>query len=238
MSLSVVTHKNVLIRILKDMFTDQTIGPVLGFKGGTAAYLFYGLDRFSVDLDFDLLDKNSEDRVFETVPKILGNYGSIKDCRKKRYSLFFLLSYHDKGLDAQNIKIEINKRDFGSKYEVKLYLGIPMKVMAKEDMAAHKLVAMFERDGKTNRDIFDVWFFLQNNWPIHRGIIEARTHLTFLKFLVLCIDIVGKKRDRDILAGIGELLDENQKQWVRTKLKTETLFLLNLLRDNEKNRPA
>jgi hypothetical protein len=49
---------------------------------------------------------------------------------------------------------------------------------------------------------------------------------------------VGKKRDRDILAGIGELLDENQKQWVRTKLKTETLFLLNLLRDNEKNRPA
>lgn len=234
MSLSVVTHKNILIRILKDMFTDPTIGPVLGFKGGTAAYLFYGLGRFSGDLDFDLLDKNSEDRVFEIVLKILENYGIVKDRQKKRYSLFFLLSYHDKERDAQNIKIEINRRDFGSKYEVKLYLGIPMKVMVKEDMAAHKLVAMFERDGKTNRDIFDVWFFLQNNWPIHREIIEIRTQLTFLKFLVLCIEIVGKKRNRDILSGIGELLDENQKQWVRTKLKTETLFLLNMLYDNEK----
>ena len=51
MSLSIIPHKNVLIRILKDIFTDPTIGPVLGFKGGTAAYLFYGLNRFSVDLD-------------------------------------------------------------------------------------------------------------------------------------------------------------------------------------------
>lgn len=28
---------------------------VLGFKGGTAALLFYGLPRLSVDLDFDLI---------------------------------------------------------------------------------------------------------------------------------------------------------------------------------------
>lgn len=36
--------------------------------------------------------------------------------------------------------------------------------MVREDMAAHKMVAMLERIGKTNRDIFDVWFFLKNNW--------------------------------------------------------------------------
>lgn len=232
MSLSVTPHKNVLIRILKDIFTDPTIGPVLGFKGGTAAYLFYGLDRFSVDLDFDLLDKGREEHVFGRIKKILENYGTMKDCRKKRYSLFFLLSCHDKERDAQNIKIEINLRDFGSKYELKSYLGIAMKVMVREDMAAHKLVALYEREGKTNRDIFDVQFFLRNNWPIQKEIIEARTGLPFVKFIDRCIDIVDQKRERGMLSGIGELLDERQKQWVRAKLKTETVFLLRLLREN------
>ena len=236
MSISVITHKNVLIRILKDIFIDPTIGPVLGFKGGTAAHLFYGLNRFSVDLDFDLLDKKRDELVFERMSKILENYGTIKDRRKKRYSLFYLLSYHDKERDAQNIKIEINRRDFGSRYALKSYLGIAMKVMVKEDMAAHKLVALYEREGKTNRDIFDVQFFLQNNWPIHREIIETRTRLPYLKFLSRCIDIVEKKKDRGILSGIGELLDEHQKQWVRAKLKAETLFSLRLLLDKKNRR--
>ena len=33
-------HKNILIRILKDIYTDSSLGPFLGFKGGTAAYFF------------------------------------------------------------------------------------------------------------------------------------------------------------------------------------------------------
>jgi predicted nucleotidyltransferase component of viral defense system len=238
MSLSIITHKNKLIRILKDIFTDPLIGPVLGFKGGTAAFLFHDLNRFSVDLDFDLLDKSREEKVFSHTKNILEHYGTIKDYRKKRYCLFYLLSYHDKEPDAQNIKVEINLRDFGSAYEVKSYLGIAMKVMTKEDMAAHKFVALFEREGKTNRDIFDVQFFLHNNWPINREIIEKRTRLAFPEFLDRCITIVEKKSGRNMLSGIGELVDEDRKQWLRAKLKTETLFLLRLLRNNEIGRLA
>lgn len=36
-----------------------------------------------------------------------------------------------------------------------------MLVMAKEDMFAHKLIATRERVGKTNRHVYDVWFFLK-----------------------------------------------------------------------------
>lgn len=50
-------HRTVLLQILKDIYTDSSLGPILGFKGGTAANLFYGLGRFSVDLDFDLLEQ-------------------------------------------------------------------------------------------------------------------------------------------------------------------------------------
>lgn len=226
MTLEIATHRNILIRILKDIFTDQEIAPALGFKGGTAAYLFYDLGRFSVDLDFDLLDADKEDLVFEKVKTILQEYGLLKEARKKRYSLFYFLSYNNTVSNAYNIKVEINLRNFGSKYEVKSYLGIPMKIMVRDDMAAHKMVAMIERIGTTNRDIFDVWFFLKNHWPINEAIIIKRTGLSMSKFLQECIDTLEKISDRGILSGVGELLDAKQKAWVKKNLRSETIFFL------------
>jgi len=228
MTLEIVTHKNILLNILKDIFGDVAIGLSLGFKGGTAAYLFYDLCRFSVDLDFDLLDHNQEEYVFEQVQKILEKYGVVKEARKKRFNFFYLLSYENKIHNAYNIKIEINRRSFGSEYEIKSYLGISMKVMVRQDMAAHKLVAMFERLGTTNRDIFDVWFFLKNNWPINEKIIETRTSMSMKDFLQKCIDELETMSDRGILSGLGELLDDQQKIWVKKNLRTETIFLLKL----------
>lgn len=234
MALDQAIHRKILIKILKDIFSDHQIGPALGFKGGTAAHLFYNLERFSVDLDFDLLNQAKEDIVFERVKKILENYGTLKEVAKKRYNLLYLLSYADKLPDAQNVKVEINRRDFGSKYAIESYLGISMKVMVREDMAAHKMVAMLERIGKTNRDIFDVWFFLQKDWPINKEIIETRTKLPFRKFMEKCIALVEKFDDRNILAGIGELLDEKQKAWAKKNLKKDLLFALKLRASLEK----
>ncbi len=47
-------HRFILVQILKDVYSDGKLGRYLGFKGGTACYLFYNLPRFSVDLDFAL----------------------------------------------------------------------------------------------------------------------------------------------------------------------------------------
>ncbi|OGT05981.1 MAG: hypothetical protein A2X78_02800 [Gammaproteobacteria bacterium GWE2_37_16] len=225
MTLNNSLHKNIMIQILKDIYSDTTIAPFLGFKGGTAAYIFYDLARFSTDLDFDLIDEEKEEHVFTRITEIVKNYGTIKDARKKRFSLFFLLSYEEK---AHNIKVEINRRSFGSRYEIKTYLGISMLVMVREDMFAHKLVAMYERLGKTNRDIYDVWFFLKNNWSINKDIVEKRTDMSLRDFIKKCIGGLEKMNDRHILSGIGELLDAKQKEWVKAKLRTETLFLLQL----------
>ena len=183
MALNTAKHKNIFIKILKDIYTDSTISTILGFKGGTAAALFYNLDRFSVDLDFDLLDAEKEDYVFERVKAILENYGKLKQVQKKRFNFFYILSYDEKDINAQNIKVEINRREFGSKYDVKSFLGISMQVMIKEDMAAHKLCAMYERIGKTNRDIFDVQFILAHDWPVNKKIVEIRTGMTYKDFL-------------------------------------------------------
>ena len=234
MALNTAKHKNILIKILKDIYADPAISSILGFKGGTAAALFYDLDRFSVDLDFDLLDADKEDRVFERVKAILENYGKLKQARKKRFNLVYVLSYDEKDVNAQNVKVEINHREFGSKYDVKSFLGISMRVMVKEDMATHKLCAMYERIGKTNRDVFDVQFFLAHDWPVNKKIVEDRMGMTYKRFLEKSIGVMEKFDDRDILAGMGELLTEKQKAWVKTKLKSEALFSLRLALEKEK----
>ena len=225
-------HRNILLHLLKDIYTDTAIGPVLGFKGGTAAYLFYGLGRFSVDLDFDLLDETKTDPVFGRAEEIVKEYGVIREKRKKRNTLFLVLSYEEK---APNIKVEINFRRFGSKYELKSHLGISMLVMVKEDMFAHKLVAMTERLGQANRDIFDIWFFAKNNWPVNTEIVRKRTGMLFGDFLQKCVGLLEKWSDRAILSGMGDLLDAKQKAWVKAHLKEETIFLLKVKREGEKH---
>lgn len=231
MTLNISVHKSILLQILKDIYSDTSISPYLGFKGGTAAHIFYDLDRFSVDLDFDLLDEKQEDQVFSKIEAIAKKYGQIKDARKKRFNLFFLLSYE---ASAQNIKVEINRRMFGSRYEIKTHLGISMLVMVKEDMFAHKLMAMYERMGKSNRDIFDVWFFLKNRWPLNRKIVEERSGMSFAKLLNKCINQLKKTTSRNILSGMGELLSQKQKDWAKANLVSDTIFLLKLVRDDEK----
>ena len=228
MPLNIPTHKTVLFQILKDVYSDTLIAPFLGFKGGTAAVMFYGLDRFSADLDFDLLDESGQDTVFERIVKIVSTYGVLKESYKKRFSLFCLLSYEDQ---ARNIKVEVNRRQFGSNYELKTYLGVSMLVMTPEDMFAHKLMAMSERIGKTSRDIYDVWFFLQHRFPINKEIVEARSGMSFNELIEKCISQLEKLNNRRILDGVGEFLTTSQKDWAKAKLRQETIALLTLRKE-------
>jgi predicted nucleotidyltransferase component of viral defense system len=225
------SHKTLLLQILKEIYTDPSLGPILGFKGGTAAHLFHDLGRFSVDLDFDLLDESREDAVFSGIASILEGFGTIREKYKKKHTLFFMLSYEEK---APNIKVEVNRRTFGSRYELENYLGISMRVMVKEDMFAHKLVAMLERKNKANRDLYDVWFFLKNRWPINKGIVEKRAKLPFGEYLKKSVKFIESVPDRSILQGMGELLDEKQKAWVKANLKKDAVFLLNIRIEQDK----
>lgn len=231
MTLDYSKHKNILLQILKDIYSDSSIAPYLGFKGGTAAMMFYDLPRNSVDLDLDLLDETKEKEVFEKINKIIGQYGKITDSYIQKSNLKNVISYDKK---TQNIKVEVNLRQFGSKYEVKTLLGISMLVRVQEDMFAHKLMAMIERVGKTSRDIFDVQFFAKNNWPINKKIVEERSGLHFKEALEKAIDQLESMDNKHILDGLGELLSDAQKDSARVKLKDDTVFLLRVMLDNEK----
>src|SRR3989344_6446269 len=230
MTLDYSKHKNILLQILKDIYSDTSIAPYLGFKGGTAATMFYDLPRSSVDLDFDLLDETKEIEVFDRVNKIIKEYGKITDSHMKRFNLTNIISYDTK---AQNIKVEINRRQFGSKYQMKILLGISMLVMVREDMFAHKLMAMYERIGKTSRDIFDVQYFAKNNWPINKQIVEERSCVSFKGALEKCIAILEKMDNKHILDGLGQFFTDPEKDSLRAKLKNDAIFQLKLMLSNE-----
>lgn len=231
MKLDYSKHKNILLQILKDIYSDTSIAPHLGFKGGTAALLFFGLTRDSVDLDFDLLNEEKEAEVFKKVQKIITNYGTAIDSRIKKFNLLNVLSYAP---GAQHIKVEVNRRQFGSKYELRTLLGISMLVMVQEDMFAHKLMAMHERIGKTSRDVYDVWFFLENHWPINKEIVEQRSGKTFKEVLLFTTKQLEMLDNKHILDGLGDFFTDPQKDWARAKLKSETIFLLKARGESEK----
>src|SRR3990172_10864567 len=88
--LMISSHRTIMINVLKDIYSDIEISSLLGFKGGTALYFFYNLPRFSVDLDFDLLDESKKDIVFEHVLKIVEKYGELRVKKEKHFTLFWL----------------------------------------------------------------------------------------------------------------------------------------------------
>ena len=222
-------HQLIMGRILRDIYTDTSIAPLLGFMGGTCAYFFYNLPRFSVDLDFDLFstDANGQKYMFEKIKSIIGKYGEIKDSHIKRNTIFMLLSYGD---TDHNIKIEISTRGLmphiKDYYELKEYLGISMLVGKKEYLFAKKLAALTSRSETAMRDIYDIWYFAKNSWDINTEVIKIRTNKTIKEYLADCIAVIERIKDDQILHGLGELLSEKEKILVKNNLRKEVIFML------------
>jgi len=221
-------HKYLMLQILRDIYSDLELANCLGFKGGTALMFFYELPRFSVDLDFNLLKPEKENEIYQKIRNILLKYGKIDDEAQKFFGSILVLSY---GIGERKMKIEISNRLYDNHYEVKTFMGINMLVMTIADMFAHKLCALLDRNELTNRDIFDCWFFMENRMPINKNIVESRMKMPFADYLQNCIDTLNNLSDKGLLNGIGDLLEDNLKNFVRTKLRSETITLLNFYKE-------
>lgn len=218
-----IKHKTVLINLLKDIYSDVELRTILGFKGGTAAMMFHGLPRLSVDLDFDLLQEDKKELVLEKIKRIIRSYGEIRDAVEKKFTLFFLLNY-EKGKQA--VKIEISKRKGLNVYEFKNYLGVSMLVIREEDAAAGKLAALITRKNFAMRDVFDTWYFLKNDWTVNKVVLKEKTGLSLKQALKKALEKVTKIEENQILQGLGELVDNKQKAWAKENLIPDTIFLL------------
>lgn len=221
-------HKFYLFQILKDIYSDIELSNWLGFKGGTALMFFYDLPRFSVDLDFNLLNTEKSETVYLKVKNLLLKYGRITDEAIKFYDPLLVLDY---GAGERNLKVEISNRIFDNHYEIKNLLGINIKVMVQADLFAHKLCALLDRNAVTNRDIFDCWFFMQRQTPVNKELIEARMNMAYADYIQKCIEMLDAMTDKGLLQGLGELMEPDVKSFVKTKLRTETISLFRFYKD-------
>lgn len=221
-------HKFFMMQILKDIYSDIELANCLGFKGGTALMFFYDLPRFSVDLDFNLIHAEAEESVYQKLRAILLKYGSIFDEAKKFFGSIVVLDY---GIGEWKLKIEVSNRIFDNRYEFKNLLGINMNVMVLPDMFAHKLCALLDRSALTNRDIFDAHFFMKQRIAINKKIVEARMDMSLADYLQKCIDSLSQISDKGMLNGLGELMDQETKNFVKTKLRLETIDYLRFYKE-------
>lgn len=211
-------HEQILKNILRDIYSTTELEAKLAFKGGTCLYMFYGLDRFSVDLDFNLIADDFNDKL---ITEILHKYLAISDTMDKHFTWVWVGSY-EKG--SAKIKVEINKREFPDEYINKDFYGITVSTMSPDCMFAHKLCAITDRKRLQNRDLYDAHFMFTKQFDINEEIIKIRTGKTLKEYFGFLIKFIEKVNPNSILQGLGELLDEKQKDRVKATLLRDLLF--------------
>ena len=217
-------HKLYMAQILSLTFKDKDLCNVIAFKGGTSLMFFHNLNRFSTDLDFNLLDATKLDIVYDKVRAILTRFGTIDDEAKKLFGPVLVLNY---GKGERMLKVEISIREYPNHYEMRSLAGTDIRVMTMPDMFAHKLCAMGER--LSPRDIFDVSFFLQNHTEINEEIVQLRTGKSVAEYAAWCAEHVRAASPKLLMRGLGEVLnDAKSKTFVKNKLIDETSSALEL----------
>lgn len=179
-------HEQVLKNILRDIYTTTDLEARLIFKGGSCLYLFYGLDRFSVDLDFNLIGKDFNERLMSD---ILSRYLKIDDFMNKYFSWIWLGSYEKGG---RKVKVEINKRKYPDKYTNKDFYGLTIPTLSADSMFSHKLCAITDRKRMQNRDLYDAHFMFSGGFDINEKIIKIRTGKTLKGYFSYLIKFIEK----------------------------------------------
>lgn len=221
-------HKMILMQILLDISKNNILKRSLVFKWWTAFFLLYNLPRFSTDLDFDSIWDVKHENILQEIESILSKYGEVKNSYIKKNTIFTMLSYGD--ID-HNIKMEISLRWVSGEYSIYNFMWIPLNVLKLEYLTANKFITLLNRKNIANRDIYDIWFILKNQLEINKKRIEDITKKPFEDYITSMIDLLQNlPKNYNILDGLGLVIDEDEKTFVKNELIWEVVFLLNGMR--------
>lgn len=205
---SIEDHKNALKEIVQEiallgLFRSGFFNNA-AFYGGTALRIFYGLDRFSEDLDFSLLSPQNDfnlSKYTKYIQNELGAYGfemtvdektksidtAIKSAFVKGGTEIHLLKINSiknpiKGVHADEqfrIKLEVDTNPpAGAKYEVRYQLNpIPysVRLFSPESLFAGKLHALLFRSWGNRVKGRDFYDYV---WYLSKNIEVDLTHLS------------------------------------------------------------
>jgi predicted nucleotidyltransferase component of viral defense system len=203
--------KNILLEYLQTkilkVLSLSVFNDSISFLGGTCLRFAYGINRFSEDLDFDLIKKEKFDvnDLMIDIKKKLEMQGFEVDARVKTTENIHIIFFKFKnvlrefGLNASEdekilIKFEIDFNPYRNiqtqtKFSDSFNEGFPMLVNTLETLFAQKVIAIISRPYQKGRDFYDlVWFLSQKNVEPNYEIfkekgIEIKKRQELIKFL-------------------------------------------------------
>lgn len=226
-------HKSIMLRVLINILDDSFLSSSLFFKGGTCASLLNYLDRFSVDLDFDLKDQKLKSTVIKNLETLFFKLDlKIKD-RSKNVIQYFL-GYDAPQKTRNTLKIDVvETSNKNNKYDTLLLGEINRYAICqtKETMFANKLIALtgrYEKSGSVaGRDLYDIHFFLTKGYDFDKEIIEEVTKQNCKDYIKSLIGFIEKNINQTIIdQDLNLLLDYKKFIAIRKTIKEETMYLL------------
>ena len=228
-----ILHKSYLNRLLMEIVDRPILAHNVAFKGGTCATMLGFLDRFSVDLDFDIL-KNADEAVLRNEFHQVFDYLGFKIAGEFDKVLFFQLRYPSNPGRRNTLKVSGSILVVKSnQYKVQYFPEIDrlMNSQTIETMFANKLVAVTDRyelhQTIAGRDIYDIHNFFIHGYSYHAPVIQERTGLKPLEYIEKLIDFIKNRvTQTTINEDLNSLLPSNRFQQIRKILLPETISLL------------
>jgi len=234
-------HKSYLNRLLIEIVDQPALAHALAFKGGSCAAMLGYLDRFSVDLDFDLVKDADGNMLREVFHKVF-DYLDLKVVGEFDKVYFFQLRYPNDPGKRNTMKVSVNSIEINSnEYRVQYLPEIDRLVNCQtiESMFANKLVAVTDRFKLhrtiAGRDIYDIHYFFMRGYTYHAAIIKERTGKDPQDFLEELIEFIRTHITQTVInEDLNTLLPPARFQQIRKILLPETLSFL----ANERTRLA
>ncbi|RPI86473.1 MAG: hypothetical protein EHM41_08350 [Chloroflexi bacterium] len=228
-----IIHKSYLHRLLAEIVDQPTLGQSLAFKGGTCAAMLGYLDRFSVDLDFDVLRNADEAVLRKAFHQVFDQMGFILTLEFDKV-LFFQLRYPSSPGKRNNLKVSASSQKIASnQYRVQYFPEIDRLINSQtiETMFANKLVAVTDRYAQhktiAGRDIYDIHHFFVKGYAYNGAVIQERTGLKPREYSEKLIDFIKEHVTQTVInEDLNSLMPNRQFQQVRKILIPETLALL------------
>ncbi|MGB9628929.1 MAG: nucleotidyl transferase AbiEii/AbiGii toxin family protein [Thermodesulfobacteriota bacterium] len=196
----------VLDRLKSGRFLEGLI-----FTGGTMLRLCYGLNRFSIDLDFWLNKEIEIGKYFKKLRDFLSKKYIIKDAENRFYTMIFEIRSKDY---PRSLKIEIRKKqgkfktDMTIAYSKYSNLQVLVRSLSLDELMRTKIEAFLSR--KEVRDVFDIEFLLKRGIEIKASPDEIREILNIIESL----------NKRDFSVKLGSILEaEERKYYIKENFK-------------------
>lgn len=159
----------------------------LVFKGGTALYKFYNLNRFSEDLDFDAIGKRPDfDRMVKKIERNMELLGMNAAVEREDYGndTNFRLAirgplFNGSRESMSRITINISRRERPESFSDQLFLpsykeipSFEVSVLDQNEIAAEKIRCILTREKA--RDVYDLWFLLRKGVKVDVPLVNRK----------------------------------------------------------------